>query len=57
MKGMDFNAFKNSMDGVGVFRCKLLCFFERGGFHDDQASGLVREWSSKQNFPLAMERL
>ncbi len=28
MKGMDFNAFKNSMECVWIFRCKLLRFFE-----------------------------
>lgn len=57
MEGMDFNAFKNSVDHVWIFRGKFLGFFEGGGLNDDETAGLIGKRSSQQHPPLAIERL
>lgn len=57
MKGMDFSAFKNTVDCVRIFCGKLLRVCERGSFDDNQAASLISEWPGEQDFPLAIEWL
>lgn len=54
---MDFDPFKYTMDGIGVFAGELLRIFQRVCLNNDQTSGFIRERTGQHNPALRVEGL
>lgn len=52
---MDFDPFKYTMDGIGVFPSKLLRIFQRVCFDDDKTPSFIRERTSQHNPTLCIQ--
>jgi hypothetical protein len=52
---VDFDPFKYTVDGIGIFASIPLRVFQRVHLDDDQAPSLIREWAGQQDPALRIE--